>query len=76
MFKKKFLLFLGLFFLIFNTNSYSIENKILVKIENEIITSLDVYNEYKYLVALNPNIKNSKKDDVLKFSKKSLLQEM
>ncbi|MDC3349286.1 peptidylprolyl isomerase, partial [Candidatus Pelagibacter sp.] len=75
MFKKKFLLFLGLIFLIFNTNSYSIENKILVKIENEIITSLDVYNEYKYLVALNPNIKNSKKDDVLKFSKKSLLQE-
>ena len=48
-------------FLFFNTSLNSQENKILVKIENQIITSLDVNNEYKYLVALNPSIKNSKK---------------
>jgi peptidyl-prolyl cis-trans isomerase SurA len=59
--KKKILLFLGLIILIFNSNSNSLENKILVKIENQIITSIDVNNEYKYLVALNPSIKNSKK---------------
>jgi peptidyl-prolyl cis-trans isomerase SurA len=73
--KKKILLFLGLIFFIFNSNSISLENKILVKIENQIITSIDVNNEYKYLVALNPSLKNSKKDDVLKLSKRSILQE-
>ena len=75
MFKKKFFLFFGVIFFIFNTNSNSLENKILVKIENQIITSLDIINEYKYLVALNPSLKNSKKDDVFKLSKKSILQE-
>jgi peptidyl-prolyl cis-trans isomerase SurA len=73
--KKKFLLFLGLIFFIFNSNSNSLENKILVKIENQIITSIDVNNEYKYLVALNPSIKNSKRDDILKLSKRSIVQE-
>jgi peptidyl-prolyl cis-trans isomerase SurA len=66
---------LGLIFFIFNSNSNSLENKILVKIENQIITSIDVNNEYKYLVALNPSLKNSKKDDILKLSKRSILQE-
>ena len=76
MFKKKnFLLFFGLIFFIFNSNSISLENKILVKIENQIITSIDVNNEYKYLVALNPSLKNSKKDDIFKLSKRSILQE-
>ena len=73
--KKKFLLFFGLIFFIFNSNSISVENKILVKIENQIITSIDVNNEYKYLVALNPSLKNSKKEDILKLSKRSILQE-
>ena len=62
-------------FFIFNTNSNSLENKILVKIENQIITSLDINNEYKYLVALNPSLKNSNKEDVIKLSKRSILQE-
>ena len=73
--KSKFLIFFGIIFFIFNTNSYGIENKILIKIENQIITSIDVNNEYKYLVALNPSLKNSKKEDVIKLSKKSILQE-
>ena len=75
MFKIKSLISLGLIFFIFSTNSNSIENKILVKIENQIITSLDVNNEYKYLIALNPNIKNFKKDDIIKLAKKSILHE-
>jgi len=75
MFKKEILVCFGLIFFIFNTTSNSLENKILFKIENQIITSLDVNNEYKYLVALNPNLKNSKEDDIIKLSKKSILQE-
>ena len=69
------LLFLGFIFFIFNTVSNSFENKILIKIENQIITSLDVNNEYKYLVALNPSLKKYKKDDIFILSKKSILQE-
>jgi peptidyl-prolyl cis-trans isomerase SurA len=75
MLKKKFLLYLGLIIFAFNSNSNSIENKILFKIEKKIITSLDVSNEYKYLVALNPNIKNFKKNDIIKLAKRSVLQE-
>ena len=73
--KKKFLVSLFIIFLILNTNSISIENKILLKIEDKIITSQDVNNEYKYLIALNPGIKKSKKNDIMELSKRSLLQE-
>jgi len=72
--KRFFLIFLGFVFF-FNTNLKSLENKILVKVENQIITSLDVNNEYKYLVALNPAIKNSKIDDIIELAKRSILQE-
>ncbi|WP_435087635.1 peptidylprolyl isomerase [Candidatus Pelagibacter bacterium nBUS_29] len=75
MIKNKYLAFLTLVFFIYNTSSISLENKILVKIEDQIITSLDVINEYNYLVAMNPSIKNSKKEDILKFSKRSIMQE-
>jgi len=72
---RKILIFFTFFFFISNTSLLSIENKILIKINNQIITSLDVKNEYKYLIALNPNIKNSNKDNILKLSKKSIVQE-
>ena len=75
MFKKIILLFMSLIFFIFNTSSSSFENKILIKIENQIITSLDVNNEFKYLVALNPGIKNSSNEEIIKISKRSIIQE-
>ena len=75
MHKKKILIYLGLIFFIFNTSSISLENKILIKIEDQIITSLDINNEYKYLVALNPGIKKSDKNDIIRLAKKSILQE-
>ena len=64
-----------LILLIFSSNTFSIENKILFKIENEIITSLDIENEYKYLIALNPNLKNSNKSDIITLSRRSIIQE-
>ena len=75
MFKNKFLKFLVLIFFLLNTSSNSIENKILLKIDNQIVTSLDVAYEYRYLIALNPSLKNSKKEDIVKISKKSIIQE-
>ena len=73
--QKRIFLHLALLFFFSVTNSFSIENKILLKIENQIITSLDVNNELKYLIALNPNIRNSKREDVLRLSKRSIIQE-
>ena len=75
MLKKNFLICLAAIFFVFITNSNGLENKILVKIENQIITSLDIINEYKYLVSLNPSLKNIDKERVAKFSKKSIIQE-
>ena len=75
MIKKKIFVYFGLIFLLLNTNSNSLENKIIVKIENQIITSLDINNELRYLIALNPNLKNSKKKDILEISKRSVIQE-
>ena len=75
MFKKIILICLTSIFFIYSPSSFSIENKILVKIDNQIITSLDVNNEYKYLVALNPSLKNSKKEDIIKLSKRSIINE-
>jgi len=72
---KKFLKYWILIFLFSCSNSLSFENKIILKIENQIITSLDVNNEYKYLIALNPSLKDSKKKDVIKFSERSIINE-
>ena len=75
MYKNKILILIIIVFFLNITKALSLENKILVKIENQIITSLDVNNEYKYLIALNPGIKNSNKDDIIKLAKRSVLQE-
>ena len=75
MLKKLILIYLAFIFFIYSSSSFSIENKILVKIDNQIITSLDVKNEYKYLIALNPNLKNSEKEDIFQLSKRSIINE-
>ena len=68
-------IYLLFIFFFYSNNLYSLENKILVKIENQIITSIDINNEYKYLISLNPSLKNSKKEDIIKLSKKSIIRE-
>ena len=75
MYKKKILAISSIFFFIFNTISLSVENKILFKIEDQIVSSLDVDKEYKYLIALNPSIKNSKEEEIIKISKRSIIRE-
>ena len=71
---KIFILFLLLFFL-FNKNLNNFENKIIIKIDNDIITSLDLENEINYLITLNPNLKQLKMNEIIEISKKSIIQE-
>ena len=53
--------FILIFLLIFN-QSDSIETRIIHKIQNEIITNIDIKNEFKYLVALNNSLKKLDKE--------------
>ena len=65
-----------LIFLIFtNINIYALENKIELKIDNEIITTIDIENEKRYLKALNPDLKNLEEKKLNKISKNSLIRE-
>ena len=61
--------------LLFQLEAKSIQNKIIFKINNEIITSVDIENEINYLIALNPNLKNLSEKEILEISKKSIIQE-
>ena len=74
--KKKniFLVYLILSFL-FSNISQSIENKILFKINNEIITSFDIDEEFKYLKTLNPKINTLKNEEKFEISKNSIEKE-
>ena len=54
--KMKKIIFFLLFCFLFINKSLAIENKIIVKIDNEIITTIDIKKEYLYLLALNPGL--------------------
>lgn len=72
--KKIFICTVSIFFII-NTICASMENRILVKIENEIISSIDVNNEIKYLTTLNKSIQNLNKKEIFIIAKKSIIRE-
>lgn len=71
---KTIFIFIQLFFFI-NINANAIQNKILVKIENNIITSVDIKNEIKILKLINKNLDNIKKDKIFKVAKESLIKD-
>ena len=60
---------------LFFNKSNSIETKIIHKIQNEIITNVDIKNEFKYLVALNNALKELSKDKILNISNESIIRE-
>ena len=68
------ILLIFLSFFIFNS-SQSIETKIVHNIQGEIITNIDIKNEFKYLLALNNNLKNLEKKKILDISNESIIRE-
>ena len=67
-----------LFFLVLSFNFcklQAIENKILFKIDEELITSIDIYNQTKYLKSLNQEIQNLNEQDIFEISKKTIIKE-
>ena len=72
---KKLIIFTLCLYNILSNNLYSFENKILFKINNEIISTIDIYNEITYLKLLNPNIKNLDQNNLYEVAKNSLIRE-
>ena len=54
---------------------FAVENKILIKVNDEIITTIDIYNQIKYMNILNPEIKNLDNKRLFEISKNSLIRE-
>ena len=57
------------------SNTIAIENKILFKVNNEIITSIDILNEINYLITINNDFSKMKKKQIFEIAKKSLIRE-
>ena len=56
-------------------NLIALENKILFKIEDEIITTIDIYEEIKFLKTFNPEINNLSEKELFEISKNSILRD-
>ena len=61
---------------VFSFTLFAKEVKIISKVNNEIITNIDVEEEYKYLITLNNSLKEIDKKQVLTFAKDSLIKEI
>ncbi len=72
-FKVLFVILLINFFYI--ENSFSFENKILFKVNNEIITTIDIYEETRFLKIFNPEINNLNESELFEVSKNSILRD-
>ena len=72
----KIFLILIFFFIIKNNQLLAIEEiKIILKVENEIITNVDLINENNYLIALNNEMLNLPKKKSLLLAKNSIVKE-
>ena len=58
----------------FTLHVHSFENKILVKVDNEIITSVDILKETQYLIAINKNIQKLSREKIFDIAKDSLIR--
>ena len=68
-------LLITLFIFLSINMAQSIETKIIHNIENEIITNIDIKNEFKYLLALNNSLKELDKERILNISNESIIKE-
>ena len=65
-------IFLFFFVISICTSALSSKIEIIYKINDEIITSIDIENEKKFLIFLNPNLKNLSSSQITNISKDSL----
>ena len=64
------------YILLFTSYSYGSQIKIIYKIDDEIITNLDILEEKNYLIFLRPKLKSLPNEELLKISENSLIREI
>ena len=62
--------------LLFINSVLGLENRILFKVNNEIITTIDILNESNYLKALNKNALSLDEKTLIEISKNSIIREI
>ena len=73
--KIKFII-ISFFLTIYFNNSYSLSIQIIAKVENEIITNIDIEHEKRYLTFLNPNLEELQLEKKNEIAKNSLITEI
>ena len=73
---KKIIILILIFFFLNNFSYSKINLQIIMKINDEIITTYDLEKESNYLLALNPKLNEISKDDLLELAKRSTIKEM
>ncbi len=73
---KKIIFFVLVLFLSNNFSYSEINLQIIMKVNDQIVTSYDLEKEGNYLLALNPKLKEISKNDLLKLAKRSMKKEM
>ena len=72
----KYFFFFIIFFNLFCSNYiYSFESYVVIKVNNKIITNVDIDNEYRYLIALNTDLQNIDKKKVINIARDSIIRE-
>ena len=72
---KKILVLIFSFFLLFAIKIANAEIFIKAKVNNQIITNIDIKNEKNYLLALNPNLRNLPEENVNRYAIESAINE-
>ncbi len=73
--KLTFTLFVIFFSTIIKFSVLASENKILLKVNNELITTIDILNEINYLKSINEDINNLENKKIIEIARNSLIKD-
>tara|TARA_B100000282_G_scaffold49193_1_gene31037 strand:- start:253 stop:1188 length:936 start_codon:yes stop_codon:yes gene_type:complete len=73
---KRSIIFILIFFLLNNFSYSKINVQIIMKINDQIVTTHDLEKETSYLLALNPKLEEIDKNNLLELAKRSIIKEM
>jgi peptidyl-prolyl cis-trans isomerase SurA len=71
---KKIINILIILFIVMLSKSIALENKIILKIENEIITTIDIFNEINYLKFFNNELSQLSDQEIYQIAIQSILK--
>ena len=69
------IIFIILFSTVIKFSVLASENKILLKVNNELITTIDILNEINYLKSINKNINNLENKKIIEIARNSLIKD-